>query len=127
MRPEVIRFTGLDLTPEQALFPRKRTTGIYPAEWVRHQWIAPVDYASSAPANFAQLQVASIGPSPNLRGLARLDRYIERTLLGQWGSYCVSTPDGLKYVVLFEQVPDAVMFRLRGGERAFLRSEEEWL
>jgi hypothetical protein len=105
MRPETIEFTGLSLTPEQAIRPRKRLVGLYPAEWIRHQWM--VEYGADADLN-------------------RLDRYIERTLDGQWGSYSIQTVDGLKLVVLFEQVTDAVMFRLKGGEKAFIKPETEW-
>lgn len=130
MRPETIRFTGLELTPQQAIHPRKLLTGTYPAEWIRHQWLVgydePAQYASTASALGAWTAIMQSKPARELTGLPRLDRYIERKLMGRWGSYSVDSPDGTKYVVLFETTADAVFFRMLGGERAFLQPEDQW-
>ena len=127
MRPETIRFTGLVLTPDEAIRPRKMTSGVYPAEWIRHQWLTR--HEDHASLNFIAVQAALTNLSAKaseVKGLARLDRYIERKMEGRWGSYSVDTPEGTKYVVLFETDVDAVLFRLLDGDRNFLKPEDEW-
>ena len=103
MIPATVKFTDLDLEPITALEPRKKFQGTYPVEWIRHQWSLSFDVAGD---------------------LKMLDRWLEANMLGRWGSYRAYGTDTVKFVVLFEQVTDAVMFRLKGGERAFLERDE---
>lgn len=98
MLPDRISFTELELSPTELLTPRKLEWPSYPAEWVRHQFDVPADMYLSLP---------------------KLDRWIETNLTGRWGSYSVYTMRGTTVVLVFEEVTDAVMFRLQGGERAW--------
>lgn len=98
MLPDRINFTGLELDPKEFFTPRKITQGVFPEHWVRHQFDLSHDLYFS---------------------MSRLDRWIEMNLNGRWGAYSVFTMRALIVVILFEEVTDAVIFRLQGGERAW--------
>jgi hypothetical protein len=95
MLPSKIHFTGLEIEPDALLTPRKMFQGTYPADWVRHQVLLPIEAYGS---------------------LRNIDRWIETNLEGRWGSYSVYGFDGVTLVISFEKLTDAVMFRLQGGE-----------
>ncbi len=99
MIPETVSFTGLELDPKSVIEPRKQFQGVYPASWVRHQFTLDHNLY------------------PNLR---KLDRWMEQNLEGRWGSYSQYGFEGVVMVIAFERVTDAVMFRLMGGERAWM-------
>lgn len=102
MIPERISFTDLELDPA-VMQPRKKFAGTYPAEWVRHQFT--VDHSLY----------------PNLR---KIDKWLEQNIEGRWGSYTQHGYDGLVVVIAFESVGDAVMFRLKGGEKAWSLADQ---
>lgn len=102
MIPERVTYTELEMDAEALMEPRKQFHGVYPSTWVRHQFVLPHELY------------------PNLR---RIDRWIEQNLEGRWGSYTQYGFDGLIVVIAFERVTDAVMFRLAGGERAWINNE----
>lgn len=109
--PDTIRFTGLEIAPEEILKPRKRLSGPYPASWARYQFTVPYDFD---------------GTRTNAAKIERLDRWIEANTLHAWGSYERHTMEGNLFVVLFEDEADAVMFRMKGGDQEFLLDEREW-
>jgi hypothetical protein len=105
MIPEKVQYTGLEIDPQVIHSPRKIMTGTYPTDWVRyqfesHEWVST----------------------------RNIDPYLERILVGRWGSYTVNHDDtnGTTVVIVFELVTDAVMFRLKGGETAWKEDESNW-
>jgi hypothetical protein len=98
MLPAKIHFTDLELDPEAVLTPRKMFDGTYPSTWVRHQFDLPLEAYGH---------------------LRNIDRWIEANLEGRWGSYSVYTFGAVTFVIAFERVTDAMMFRLRGGEQTW--------
>lgn len=98
MIPDKITFTGLELDPDSVSGPRKLFEGTWPAAWTRHQFELPLE---------------SYGH------LRKIDRWIEQNLEGRWGSYSLYGFENVTYVIAFEKVTDAVMFRISGGEKAW--------
>ncbi|RYD64582.1 MAG: hypothetical protein EOP83_09410 [Verrucomicrobiaceae bacterium] len=99
MIPDSVSFTELEFDPRTVLRPRKITNGTFPSHWVRHQFQLPHDVHAN---------------------MMRIDRWIENNLHGRWASYSIYGFEALTVVVLFEETTDAVMFRLQGGERAWM-------
>lgn len=97
MIPDLIRYTGLDIDPQAILNPRKHR-GPIPSSWTRVRF----EHAG------------------NLHGF---ERWVVTNTNGRFAYYTfnVSTPDGLKQIVVvaFEDIPDAVLFRLKEGETAW--------
>jgi hypothetical protein len=97
-------FTGLATPLEELRTSRKLMSGPYPADWLRHQFQVDLSRMSD---------------------IARLDRWIEKTMTGRWGSYYVATPECVEVVVLFELAGDLFRFR-NGAEHDFLKPMDEW-
>lgn len=98
MIPDIIRYTGLDIEPQAILDPRKHR-GPIPASWTRVRF----EYGGG-----------------RLHGF---ERWLMTNINGRFAyyEYNASTPDGIKQIVVvaFEDMPDAVMFRLKEGETAW--------
>lgn len=103
MIPDKVKFTGLEIDPREILSPRKVLDGTYPSDWTRYQFELPHE---------------------TFQGVRNLDRWLETAIHGRWGSYMVFASDALRFVVVFESVSDAVMFKLMDGETAWLSSDE---
>lgn len=96
MIPNNIEFHGgVTFHPEQFIKPR-RITGPIPADWAR---------------------VRFLGPSHQL---TNLNRWLADNTIGRHATYTVGNGTVSYIVVAFERLQDGVMFRLKGGETAFL-------
>lgn len=102
MIPANITFHGgFTINPLDILRPRKVSSGAIPAEWPRVRFRVP----TGAP-------------------LYNLDNWIIANLLGRYTLYILPGEGGESICVLaFETSMDAVMFRLKGGERAWQEIE----
>ncbi len=95
MIPPVVRFTGLDIRPEEL---NRRVKGPIPLHWTRHQFLLEDDY---------------VDPEWSMTS------WINRNLTGRW---TISSFHGLKGTIVvlgFENGNDAVMFRFLEGETAW--------
>lgn len=103
MTPENVAFTGLDLDPRTLLHPRRSNEPFVPPHWVRLQFAVPADPGMTQ----------------------RIDRWLERRLVGRWASKLHAR--GLTYHVVlhFEEPNDAVMFRLMDGETRAVQPEDD--
>lgn len=95
MLPESVRFTGLTLDPKEILYPRKHFNGSYPPDWVRHQFTREYDGRAN---------------------LKTLDGWLEKNIVGRWGSYSHYKGGTIEFIVLFEKINDGLMFKLMDGE-----------
>jgi len=99
MIPDNITFSGgLTINPLDILRPRKVTGGAIPAEWPRVRF-----------------------PTPAGVTLFKLDNWIIENLTGRYTLYLLPAEGGAEHIctVAFETSMDAVMFRLKGGDRAW--------
>lgn len=99
MIPDKVLFTDHEVDPRTVLTPRKLFNRPIPAEWTRHQFMVPDGYRLNL-------------------SLRTLDQWIETNLVGRWASSSLYTDEGDIFIVVhFERQNDAVMFRLRDGEK----------
>ena len=105
MLPEAVRFTGLTLDPKDILTPRKKLVGTYPLDWVRHQFTRDYDGRST---------------------LKMLDAWLEKNIVGRWGSYTHYTGGAVQFVILFEKINDGLMFKLMDGENEAFSGHESF-
>ena len=108
MIPEIVRFSGLDVDPHLIFQPRRLRVGLIPESWQR-----------------VRFKVSEGNGS-----LFRIDRWIGVNIPGRWASYSMRLLDENEgdyetiVVVAFETVSDAVLFRLKEGERAWMEESE---
>lgn len=108
MMPEILQFAGLDVDPQVIVHPRRLRVGAIPESWQR-----------------VRFKVSEGNGS-----LFRIDRWIGVNIPGRWASYNMHllNEDTGEYetivVVAFETVSDAVLFRLKEGERAWMEEAE---
>ena len=95
MIPSVVRFTGLDIQPEEL---NRKVKGPIPLDWTRHQFMLEDDYVDPEWA---------------------MTSWINRTLNGRWTMQVFHVQDGTIVVLGFENGNDAVMFRFLEGETAW--------
>lgn len=104
MIPEKVSFTGLEIDPRDVHSSRKVFSGTYPSSWTR--------YAFTVPAN-------------KWVSMQDIDRYLENNIVGHWGSYITRDSNNNNLVVIvFEHLTDAIMFRMKGGEKEWQIKEE---
>lgn len=95
MIPPVVRFTGLEIQPEEL---NRRVKGPVPLDWTRHQFLLEDDY---------------VEPEWGMTS------WINRHLNGRWAMASFHSVKGTIVVLGFENGNDAVMFRFLDGETAW--------
>lgn len=97
MISKTVRFTDLELDQQELLHGISRKhTGPFPIGWTRHQF-----------------EIKNVFDDP----LPKIDSWLLKNIDGRWGSYSVSFEAGVRTIVIaFEDVTDAVLFRLKDGE-----------
>ncbi len=97
MIPRSVTFAGgVSFDPEEFLFPRRLPSSrIVPSSWHRIRF------------------------ETENQSIHELDRWIAQNMQGRWSSYSLRQGGKTHFYVAFENLQDAVMFRLQGGETAF--------
>ena len=102
MIPAIVKFTGLQIDPWQLLKGRY-VTGIISSNWCRIRF--EIDQEGN---------------------LDKINRWVSANINGRFASYIIQIRFGLRIVVIaFEDDPDAVMFRLKGGETAWRMEQSD--
>ena len=94
MIPSVVRFTGLEIQPEEL---NRKVKGPIPLHWTRHQFMLD----------------EFVEPEWDMT------TWINNNLTGRWAIGVFHTPEGTIVVLGFENGNDAVMFRFLEGETAW--------
>lgn len=100
MIPETVRYSGAEFDARKLL--ERRHMGPIPLDWTRHQF--KVDGRYSDPT-------------------WTLSNWISENLHGRFTLNATIIQDGYLVVIGFEQVNDAVMFRLMDGETAWCETD----
>jgi hypothetical protein len=106
MKDRVVRFTGVTLNASDILrtYSNRKTLGPFPGDWER-------------------VEVAIDHHQFGVDYIAKMDHYIATQFESKWGVY---KNDALhKLVVFFEDGNDAIMFKLMGGDTAYLKNQTE--
>jgi hypothetical protein len=104
MTPEIVRFDGLEIYPKKLL--ERRYIGPTPVDWVRYQYFLE-DCFTDPEYHLTEWLKNNIG-----------GRFTINTDVNIGGSFIV---------LGFESQTDAVMFKMRGGEKAWLKNQKEFL
>lgn len=107
MKDRVVRFTGVTLKASDILrnYSNRKSTGPFPGSWER-----------------VELPIPS-GHEYGIDIVGKMDSYIAKKFESKWGVYKNDVSG--KLVVFFEDGNDAIMFKLMGGESAYLENQTE--
>jgi hypothetical protein len=106
MKDRVVRFTGVTLNASDILrtYTNRKTLGPFPGNWER-------------------VEVSIDHQHYGVDFVAKMDQYIAANFESKWGVY---KNDALnKLVVFFADGNDAIMFKLMGGDTAYLKNQTE--
>lgn len=106
MKDRAVRFTGVTLNASDILrtYSNRKFKAPFPGDWER-----------------VEVNIAS-----HLYGIdfvAKMDSYIAENFDNKWGVY--KNDAACKLVVFFEDGNDAIMFKLMGGDSAYLENQTE--
>lgn len=99
VKPQVVRFTGLEFDPDAVIGPERMHRGPIPANWYRYQFRLPE----------AEVDCDR-----------RFEKWMEANTLGRWAYYLFPDDLRLSFVVFFEDQSDALHFRMSDGHFAWI-------
>src|SRR5476651_257808 len=106
MKDREVRYTGVTLKAYDIIrtYSNRKTNGPFPGNWER-----------------VEISITEIVYGIDL--IAKMDLYIATHFESKWGVYKNDTSN--KLVVFFEDGNEAIMFKLMGGDTAYLKNQTE--
>lgn len=107
MVPEIVNYTGVSVDPRLILNRGRKWNKVIPHEWTRYQFKIDNLFTDN---------------------LKYIDKWIENNTIFRWASWAFfdnTTIGSMQVVLAFENVCDAVVFRMKDGDTAWKELLEE--